>query len=156
MYNCTLVRLKAADIDQEVKERAISCMGQIICNLGDYLQGELNTCLPILLDRLKNEITRLTTVKALTKVAASPLRIDLRPILGEAIPMLGSFLRKNQRALKLSTLTLLDVLVNSYHNSMNPQLLNKVFILFLLEILFHLILTHENFCLGLARVAIVT
>lgn len=38
LYNCTLVRLKAADIDQEVKERAISCMGQIICNLGDYLQ----------------------------------------------------------------------------------------------------------------------
>jgi len=33
-----LIRLKAADIDQEVKERAISCMGQIICNLGDYLQ----------------------------------------------------------------------------------------------------------------------
>lgn len=89
-------------------------------------QGELTTCLPILLDRLKNEITRLTTVKALTKVAGSPLRIDLRPILGEAIPMLGSFLRKNQRALKLSTLTLLDVLVNSYHHSMSPQLLNKV------------------------------
>jgi hypothetical protein len=38
LYRCTLIRLKAADIDQEVKERAISCMGQIICNLGDYLQ----------------------------------------------------------------------------------------------------------------------
>ena len=38
LYHCTLIRLKAADIDQEVKERAISCMGQIICNLGDYLQ----------------------------------------------------------------------------------------------------------------------
>lgn len=38
LYECTLHRLRAADIDQEVKERAISCMGQIICNLGDYLQ----------------------------------------------------------------------------------------------------------------------
>lgn len=81
MYECTLSRLRAADLDQEVKERAISCMGQIISSLGDYLQGELPTCLPIFLDRLRNEITRLTTVKALTKVAASPLRIDLRPIL---------------------------------------------------------------------------
>lgn len=126
LYNCTLIRLKAADIDQEVKERAISCIGQIIYSLGDYLQGELDTCLPILLDRLKNEITRLTTVKALTKVAASPLRIDLRPILSEAMPILGSFLRKNQRALKLCTLTLLDVLVNSYHTSCSPQLLAKV------------------------------
>ena len=26
IYECTLLRLKAADIDQEVKERAISCM----------------------------------------------------------------------------------------------------------------------------------
>ena len=26
LYQCTLARLKAADIDQEVKERAISCM----------------------------------------------------------------------------------------------------------------------------------
>ncbi|XP_049773388.1 cullin-associated NEDD8-dissociated protein 1 [Schistocerca cancellata] len=128
LYNCTLIRLKAADIDQEVKERAISCMGQIICNLGDYLQGELPTCLPIFLDRLRNEITRLTTVKALTKVAGSPLRIDLRPIMGEAIPILGSFLRKNQRALKLSTLTLLDVLVRNYSNALNSELLDKVIV----------------------------
>lgn len=34
LFTCTIRRLKAADIDQEVKERAISCMGQIICNLG--------------------------------------------------------------------------------------------------------------------------
>ena len=26
LYQCTLQRLKAADIDQEVKERAIACM----------------------------------------------------------------------------------------------------------------------------------
>lgn len=77
IYSCTLVRLKASDIDQEVKERAISTMGQIICNLGDYLQSELCVCLPIFLDRLKNEITRLTTVKALTKIAGSPLRVEL-------------------------------------------------------------------------------
>lgn len=77
IYNCTLVRLKATDIDQEVKERAISTMGQIICNLGDCLHSELSVCLPIFLDRLKNEITRLTTVKALTKIAGSPLRIEL-------------------------------------------------------------------------------
>lgn len=83
IYSCTLVRLKASDIDQEVKERAISTMGQIICNLGDYLQSELPVCLPIFLDRLKNEITRLTTVKALTKIAGSPLRIELPIIVSE-------------------------------------------------------------------------
>uniref|UniRef100_A0A4W3IUM1 Cullin-associated and neddylation-dissociated 1 n=1 Tax=Callorhinchus milii TaxID=7868 RepID=A0A4W3IUM1_CALMI len=104
LFTCTVKRLKAADIDQEVKERAISCMGQIICNLGDHLGSDLPNTLQIFLERLKNEITRLTTVKALTLIAGSSLKIDLRPVLGEGVPILASFLRKNQRALKLSTL----------------------------------------------------
>lgn len=126
IYHCTLLRLKAADIDQEVKERAISCMGQIITNLGDHLQTEMAVCFPIFLDRLRNEITRLTTVKALTKIAGSPLKIDLRPVLGEAMPILASFLRKNQRALKLSTLTLLGVLVRNYGSAITPTMLSSV------------------------------
>lgn len=126
IYQCTLVKLKAADIDQEVKERAITCMGQILCHLGDRLQPELQVCLPIFLDRLRNEITRLTTVKALTKVAGSPLRIDLTPILAECIPVLASFLRKNQRALKLATLTLLDSLVRNYSVTLSPDMISIV------------------------------
>jgi cullin-associated NEDD8-dissociated protein 1 len=39
IYDSVLVRLKAADLDQEVKERAISCMGHIVCHLGDHLAG---------------------------------------------------------------------------------------------------------------------
>jgi hypothetical protein len=64
-----------------------------------------------LLFRLKNEITRLTVVKALIRIASSELKIDLRPILAESLPILAGFLRKNQRALKLSSLALLDILV---------------------------------------------
>ena len=45
------------------------CRAQIICNMGDALGPELVTCLPIFLDRLKNEITRLTAVKALSMIA---------------------------------------------------------------------------------------
>ncbi|KAH1023273.1 cullin-associated NEDD8-dissociated protein 1 isoform X2 [Dendroctonus ponderosae] len=125
IYVCTLLRLKASDIDQEVKEKAISTMGQVICNLGDQLKGELPYCLPLFLDRLKNEITRLTTVKALKKIAGSPLGIDL-PILPEAMPILGLFLRKNQRALKLSTLQLIDCLIQNYHKKINVQLLQPI------------------------------
>ncbi|XP_067930479.1 cullin-associated NEDD8-dissociated protein 1-like [Watersipora subatra] len=114
LYECTLARLKAADIDQEVKERAISCMGRLLCNLGDCLGTELTVCLPIFVDRLRNEITRLTTVKSLTLVASSPLSIALAPILPDAIPILSSFLRKNHRALKLATLQCLDVIMQKY------------------------------------------
>ncbi|XP_052085388.1 cullin-associated NEDD8-dissociated protein 1-like isoform X1 [Mytilus californianus] len=126
LYKCTLNRLVAADIDQEVKERAISCMGQMICNLGDCLSAELKNCLPIFLERLKNEITRLTAVKALTMIAGSPLKIDLKPILDEGIPILASFLRKNQRALKLSTLTCLDVLVKNYGTALSSGMIYEV------------------------------
>ncbi|XP_012948000.4 cullin-associated NEDD8-dissociated protein 1 isoform X2 [Anas platyrhynchos] len=126
LFPGTLKRLKAADIDQEVKERAISCMGQIIYNLGDHLSTDLQPTLKIFLERLKNEITRLTTVKALTLIASSPLKIDLRPILGDGFPILASFLRKNQRALKLSTLTALDILVKNYSDSLKPAMIESV------------------------------
>jgi len=126
IYQCCFVRLKAQDIDQEVKERAISCMGQIVAHLGDSLQQELAKCLPIFLERLKNEITRLTAVKALISIASSPLRIDLRCILSDSMPVLSSFLRKNQRALKLSTLLLLDTMVKNYSTSIALDTLSPV------------------------------
>lgn len=69
IYDCTYSKLRAADIDQEVKERAITCMGQIISTFGDNMKQELTISLPLLVDRLRNEITRLTCVKALTKIA---------------------------------------------------------------------------------------
>ncbi|XP_012146870.1 cullin-associated and neddylation-dissociated 1 isoform X2 [Megachile rotundata] len=126
IYRCTLMRLRTADIDQEVKERAIACMGQILAHFGDTLSDELHVCLPIFLDRLRNEITRLTTVKALTCIASSPLKVDLKQIMEEAIPILGSFLRKNQRALKLCSLPLLDTLVRNYSSTLHADLLDKV------------------------------
>lgn len=43
--------------------------GQILCSLGDELGQQLPQCLPIFLDRLRNEITRLTTVKAYSLIA---------------------------------------------------------------------------------------
>jgi len=121
LYRCVFLRLKAADIDQEVKERSISCMGQMLCNMGDVLSSELDNCLPIFLDRLKNEITRLTAVKALTLIAGSPLKINLQRILADATPLLATFLRKNHRGLKLSTLTCLDILVINYGEKMASQ-----------------------------------
>jgi hypothetical protein len=48
---------------QEVKECAISCMSLVVSTFGDGLERELPACLPILVDRMGNEITRLTAVK---------------------------------------------------------------------------------------------
>lgn len=77
VFSATLKRLKATDIDQEVKERAITCMGHMVCHLGDHMGAELQGVLAIFLERLKNEITRLTAVRTFTLVAASPIKVQL-------------------------------------------------------------------------------
>lgn len=59
-------------------------------------------------------------------ITGSTLKIDLRPILDEAVPILASFLRKNQRALKLSTLAALDILVKNYSDSVTPAMIDAV------------------------------
>ncbi|KAH8410584.1 hypothetical protein KR009_005701 [Drosophila setifemur] len=128
VYSCTLQKLKVTDVDQEVKERAIACMGQIIANMGDMLVNELAFCLPIFMERLKNEVTRLSSVKALTLIAASSLRIDLTPILHDVLPALGTFLRKNHRALKLHSLDLINKIVINYSSNFEPNLLQTAIV----------------------------
>uniref|UniRef100_A0A8P4GPP0 TOG domain-containing protein n=1 Tax=Dicentrarchus labrax TaxID=13489 RepID=A0A8P4GPP0_DICLA len=126
VFSVTLKRLKATDIDQEVKERAISCMGHMVCHLGDHLRAELQGVLTIFLERLKNEITRLTAVRTIALISASPLKIDLSSILPEALSVLGSFLRKNQRVLKLGTLACLTALVTHHAATIKPAALEPV------------------------------
>lgn len=94
IYNACLQQLKAQDIDQEVKECSITCMGIILATLGDNLTAELPTALALLLERLKNEITRLFAVKAISRIATSRLNVDISPILADTIKELAGFLRK--------------------------------------------------------------
>lgn len=58
---------------QEVKECAISCMGLVVSSFGDQLSGDLPACLPVLVDRMGNEITRLTAVKVCLNSKSSGL-----------------------------------------------------------------------------------
>lgn len=114
IYNAILKRLANQDQDQEVKECAICCMGLVISTFGDNLQKELPSCLPVLVDRMGNEITRLTAVKAFSVIACSPLKIDLSCVLDHVITELTAFLRKANRALRQATLDALNSLVTAY------------------------------------------
>ena len=46
-----------------MKECAITCMGQLVAVMGDALTEKMPACLQLLLERLRNEITRLAAVK---------------------------------------------------------------------------------------------
>ncbi|XP_024383560.1 cullin-associated NEDD8-dissociated protein 1 isoform X1 [Physcomitrium patens] len=120
IYNAIFKRLTAQDQDQEVKECAISCMGLVTSILGDHLKKELNTCLPLLLERLRNEITRLTAVKAFATIAESPLSIDLSPVLEQVVTELTTFLRKANRTLRQASLCTLNSLLTAYSNKISP------------------------------------
>lgn len=126
IYSSALKRLRAADIDQEVKERAITCMGQVIGSMGDALPDKLAECLPILVDRLRNEITRLTAVRAVTLIARSPLKIDINFILPDCVPLLAGYLRKNHRDLRLAALNCLNAFFQNYTSAMNEELYKTV------------------------------
>jgi len=63
----------------------------------------------VLVERLRNEITRLMAVKALADVARSPLRLPLDAVLAPALPELTSFLRKANRQLRQASLSALQV-----------------------------------------------
>ena len=63
----------------------------------------------MLVERLRNEITRLMAVKALADVARSPLQLPLDAVLAPALPDLTSFLRKANRQLRQASLSALQV-----------------------------------------------
>eukprot|EP00761_Pharyngomonas_kirbyi_P004558 gb/GECH01004563.1/.p1 GENE.gb/GECH01004563.1/~~gb/GECH01004563.1/.p1 ORF type:complete len:1516 (+),score=434.63 gb/GECH01004563.1/:1-4548(+) len=119
-------RLQTQDIDQDVKESAINSMGLLIAHLGDVIQSKLESCLNLLMERMKNEITRTTATKAFGNIAESSLEIDLSKILPDLVTYLADFLRKNDRTLKQATLTTLICIIVKYGNSISSKLYDKV------------------------------
>ncbi|CAN0502182.1 unnamed protein product [Discosporangium mesarthrocarpum] len=66
------------------------------------------------MDRLRNEITRMATLKALALIATSPLQVDLSSILAPAMEELALFLRQQSRTLKQTTLETLLALIQRF------------------------------------------
>ncbi|KAM9980951.1 hypothetical protein ACTFIY_003242 [Dictyostelium cf. discoideum] len=126
LFAANFVQLKAQDIDQEVKEAAISSIGTIITLFGNEIQSELQPCLSILLERLDNELTRVVTVKVLSRIINSSINIDLSSILPSAIKLLSTFLRKNNRVLKQSSLIALNDIVKVCPNLLPSSLLTGI------------------------------
>ncbi len=117
LYQAVYLRAASNDVDQEVKESAITCLCNFCYYLADALrlQGLLDDqVLPLLADRMKNETTWLVTVRKFTLVAQSPFKIDLSRVVREIVSNLIVFLRKNMRSLRLASLELLVILLETY------------------------------------------
>ncbi|KAF4039894.1 TATA-binding protein interacting (TIP20) [Phytophthora infestans] len=110
-FEAVLPNLKVHDIDQEIKEAAISSIGEIVAVLGDELGARVGEVYPLLMERLNNEITRVQSIKAIGAVACSKLNLDMSPILVECTQTLAQLLRQQSRTLKQATLATLNDLV---------------------------------------------
>lgn len=71
--------------------------------------------LKTLLDRLRNEITRLPAVRGFNTLADSPLPLDFSSVLEPMVQELTSFLRKALRPLRLAALLALEVRGHALH-----------------------------------------
>lgn len=120
LFSQVMRRLSAQDQDQEVKEWAILCMAATIASLADELAPEVPSVLRVLLDKLRNEITRLTAVKAISVICATPLMVDMSPVMESVLAELTSFLRKANRQLRQVSLQALEALASKYSGVLSP------------------------------------
>ena len=120
VYAVVEKRLQAQDQDQEVKECAITCMGLLVFHLADHPSVNLPQVLPLLLERMRNEITRVTAVKTFALLASqTQLDIKLTTVLQPTVAELCTFLRKSNRPLRQASLTALNTIISNHGGALS-------------------------------------
>lgn len=117
-------KLQLQDIDQEVKISSISAMSEAISVLGENLGTELNKSFDIFVDRLKNETTRIPTIRALNQISQS--KFDITPVLHDIVAELSSFLRKSNRSLRQNALICLSNIIKNFNNKLTKDEINRI------------------------------
>lgn len=115
LYLAVEPRLAEHDLDQEIKECALLAAASLISLLHASLtDDQKNKVLVLLLERLKNDTTRMAAIKTLSVIADAAKKsneLDLTPIMNEALGQLSSMLRQQHRGLRQGALECLDRLV---------------------------------------------
>ncbi|EPS39189.1 hypothetical protein H072_7034 [Dactylellina haptotyla CBS 200.50] len=115
LFESIVSKIQQTDADLEVRERAIEAMGNLLTVTSGttYLAKDSRSkAFVLLLERLRNETTRLTTVRAIEKLAQNAHPQDLQSDwVKDVISELGAQLRKANRALRGSSLVALRALV---------------------------------------------
>ena len=123
IYTAIEPLLSAHDVDQEIKERALATCASLLSSLHTNLSKEqMDRLLTLVLERLRNETTRIAAIKTLSTVASSSGvdsmdnedQVDLSLILGDSVSEMASFLKQQNRSLKQSSLEALDIVVTNH------------------------------------------
>ena len=108
IYDTAEKRIVAQDQDSEVKEAALDCLGAVVAYFGNELdEKRLSTVGKTLCGRLKNEVTRLASVRAMLRISLSEKRSVFSPVSSIITATVVGFLRKNNPNLRAASLELL-------------------------------------------------
>uniref|UniRef100_A0A6U9RIX6 TATA-binding protein interacting (TIP20) domain-containing protein n=1 Tax=Picocystis salinarum TaxID=88271 RepID=A0A6U9RIX6_9CHLO len=128
LYSCVLFRLSEQDQDLLVKEEAIRCMATVVSCLHKSIGEQVHAGLQVMLDRTRNEVTRLTAIKAFGTIALSPARECITPLVQPLIEELTALLRKADRRLRQASLHALDAIVKTASSGLDIMLCDTIII----------------------------
>lgn len=89
------------------------CFGALLSQTNDVLQSEQREAWDMLLERLRNEVTRVITMRTLAIVCQSPVTVgeESKRCALEAVDELAMLLRKSNRNLRVASAQCLRILV---------------------------------------------
>ena len=121
LYAAVEPHLAAHDVDQEIKECALTAGASLLSELFPSLSSDQTSrLLGLLLERLKNETTRIAAIKTISVIAGASSELDLSPILSDSIETMSGFLKLQSRSLKQSALQALDTVL-THHGAADSQ-----------------------------------
>ena len=136
LYSAMEPLLAAHDVDQEIKECALLAEASLLRHLHTQLSAEQSArLLTLLLERLRNETTRMAAIKTLSAIASAS-QIDLSPILADGITTLAGFLKLHapSRSLKQSSLEALDIVLTHHGVNDNDDTMSELYGMVLQEL----------------------
>ncbi|KFH07911.1 HEAT repeat-containing protein, partial [Toxoplasma gondii VAND] len=116
--------LRRADIDLEVKQASLICVGFVLAAGGGFPEthAQLRTTWALFMDRLKNEVTREKALEALEVVLLSRFGVDLSSVAGDVLSAVAAALAFQQsRGVRQTCLDILSALVLRYHSCLSQD-----------------------------------
>lgn len=115
IYAATTKCLEKSNADQEIREKGLVCLGNILATAASDLGPDVQTGLQILKDRLRNENTRLIALMTICKIAESPTSAGSNDVFGpfmqEIAFEVGDYLRKSNKPVQAASFVCLEAIL---------------------------------------------
>jgi cullin-associated NEDD8-dissociated protein 1 len=126
LISLVIAKLKETDIDQEIKYAVTLNAVALVSTFGDVLStNDLLQIFTQLLNKLKSEIKRQQTMKALSKIPTREIKFaqskEFYQLLGNFLQELYSLLLKQDRTLKISALEVMNMVLGIFKQDLPKE-----------------------------------